>query len=542
MQTLTRLQALEKQNKDLRIRLENRQGKAELALCAFEDETKSLKNQLYDKDKVITMLQVGYAPLAAENDALRKENETLRNENRVLKDALEKAEDRAAKLEAMLKKNSSTSDKPPSSDSLFNKAKANSKKEKSDKKVGGQPGHKGHRLQPSPDPDFIIEKMPNSICPCCGGDVIAHTDYEARQVMDIEIIVTVTEERVYQGHCGNCGKAWKGEFSDGFNSPVAYGPSIKAAVAVLNADANVPVHKTAVFLSSLTEGRVSLSDGTVVNILNELAGSFAPTVQDIADALASCGVLNADETGFRVSGNLTWMQILSNEAYSLYGRSPKRGTPNERMDNLLLLFTGVLLHDHLKSYYRYTHLSHAECNTHGLRYLKAVIEIMKHPWAKDMANLLTEANKRKKELTDAGAAGMEDTEFADIREKYTEILKQGQQEYEAAILGKKNITYYDEERRLLNRLNEYMDEHLRFLADFAVPFSNNGAEHGACHLKRKHKTAGGFRSNSGVDSYATVASVVATLRKHCLPIFPAIRNAFRGILPSLSKLAAPDSG
>ncbi|MDR1193150.1 MAG: transposase, partial [Peptococcaceae bacterium] len=116
------------------------------------------------------------------------------------------------------------------------------------------------------------------------------------------------------------------------------------------------------------------------------------------------------------------------------------------------------------------------------------------------------------------------------------------QEYEAAIAGKKNITYYDEERRLLNRLEEYMDEHLRFLTDFAVPFSNNGAERGACHLKRKHKTAGGFRSDSGVDNYTAIASVIATLRKRRMPIFATIRNAFRGTLPNFSEPVALESG
>jgi predicted nucleic acid-binding Zn-ribbon protein len=54
---LTRLQTLEKQNKDLRIRLENRDGKAELAMAAMEDEIKSLRDGIRDKDRTIAMLQ-----------------------------------------------------------------------------------------------------------------------------------------------------------------------------------------------------------------------------------------------------------------------------------------------------------------------------------------------------------------------------------------------------------------------------------------------------------------------------------------------------
>ena len=527
MKTLTRQQVLEKQNKDLRIRLENLQVKLEIASSSHEDGRKEDNEKIRSKDKVIAMLQAGLCSLTEENECLRQQNEALRN-------ALEKSEDRAAKLEAMLKKDSSNSSKPPSSDSMFNKAKAESGKAKSGKKVGGQPGHKGCRLLPSPNPDIIVDKMPPATCPCCSGDVNIGDGYEPRQIVDIKVIVTTTEERVYEGHCAKCGMELSGEFSEGFNSPVGYGPNVKSTVAMLNADANVPVHKTAVFVSSLTEGRVNMSDGTVVNVTAELAKKFATTVQHIIIALAACGVLNVDETGVRVNGKLSWMQIISNENFSLYGRSIKRGTLNDAMNNLIMLFTGVLVHDHLKSYYAFEHLTHAECNVHILRYLKAVTEIMKHPWAKELADLLLDANKRKKELIDAGLASMGEDESDGIIAKYTEILDRGQKEYDSAIEGKKNITYYDEERRLLSRLRKYLIEHLRFLTDFEVPFSNNGAEHGAKHVKGKQKASGGFRSDSGVDNYAVIASVIATLRKQRKHIFTAIKNAFMGQSPSFA--------
>ena len=540
MKSLTRLQMLEKQNKDLRARLENRGGKAELALCAIEAEQKALKTQLREKDLAIAMLQAGYAPLEAENAALRQQVGFLLGEINALRDALDKAEDRAAKLAAMLKKDSSTSDRATSSD--FTRAKATSYKEKSGKKIGGQPGHAGRRLLPSPDPDEVIDKMPPNVCPGCGGKVVHSGQYERRQVFDLDVRIKVTEERAHGGCCGGCGLKLGGEFSEGFNSHVAYGPTIKAIAAMLNANANVPVHKTAVFLSSLTGGRVNMSDGTVVNIVSDLAERLGETVRDIVGALAACGVLNVDETGVRINGNLNWMQIISNESFTLFGRSLKRGTPNADMNGLLLLFTGILVHDHLLSYYGYAHVSHAECNVHVLRYLKAVSGIMRHEWAREMAGLLKEANKRKKDLMGAGAGSMKPDELKAFRDKYSEILAQGQKEYEAAIGGKKNITYYDEERRLLARLKAYMDEHLYFLKDFAVPFSNNIAEHGARHVKGKKNASGGFRSDRGADNYAAVASVMATLRKQGINVFSAIRDAFRGSAPRFFHTAELDTG
>ena len=542
MESLTRLQIMEKQNRDLRIRLENRGGKAELALCAMEGKAAALESELREKNVTIAMLQAGYAPLAAENETLRQQVKSLLNEVSELRDALDKAEDRAARLAAMLKKDSSTSDKPPSTDPDFNKAKAESSKEKSGKKVGGQPGHKGHNPSPSPNPDVVIDKMPPAACPCCGEKVISDGRYESRQIFDVEISIKVTEERAHSGYCGGCGKRVDGEFSDGFNGPVGYGPSVRAIVAALNADANVPIHQVVRFLSSLTDGVIGMSDGTVVNIVADLAARLDETVQDIIRALASCGVLNVDETGVRICGKLTWLQIISSEKFSLYGRNSTRGTPNDEMNGLLLLFTGILVHDHLLSYYGYTHISHGECNVHVLRYLKAVAEIMKHPWAKKMADLLNEANKRKKELVDAKCESMDPEELETFRSKYSEVLAEGWAEYDAAIEGKKNITYYTEERRLLARLAEYIDEHLRFISDFSVPFSNNAAEHGARHIKGKKKVSGGFRSDSGTDNYAAIASVTATLRKHGKSIFLAFRDAFRGHAPRFGVGVNPDTG
>jgi len=135
----------------------------------------------------------------------------------------------------------------------------------------------------------------------------------------------------------------------------------------------------------LTDGAIGMSDGTVVNIVADLAARLDETVQDIIRALASCGVLNADETGVRICGKLAWMQIISSEKSSLYGRNPTRGTPNDEMNGL------------------------------------------------------------------------------------------------------QNITYYTEERRLLARLAEYIDEHLRFISDFPShsPTTPRSVGRGTSRGKRK---------------------------------------------------------
>ena len=73
---------------------------------------------------------------------------------------------RVSTLEFHTKKNSTNSHKPPSSDGL-RKPKTKSLREKTDRKTGGQSGHKGHTLHHVSHPDHVI-KHSVTTCDCCG--------------------------------------------------------------------------------------------------------------------------------------------------------------------------------------------------------------------------------------------------------------------------------------------------------------------------------------------------------------------------------------
>jgi transposase len=355
------------------------------------------------------------------------------------------------------------------------------------------------------------------------------------------VVPIITEERVYTGHCAQCGRKHSGEFSEGYVNPVQYGAGVKAMMASLNAYANVTNNKTAEFFKSVTGGLISISDGTVVNILHELSKELEETIATIRARLIESNVLHADETGFRVHGSLDWMQIFCNESYTLFGHNEKRGGLCVENDEILLFFTGVLVHDHFKTYYSYEHITHAECNAHILRYLEAIIKIQQHAWAQEMASFLRTTLHKKKELLAAGCPSFSEEEVLEIRNRYFEILAIGQAEYDKAVEGKKSITYYNDERCLLKRLREYADQHLLFIADFRVPFDNNPAEQGARFLKSKKKSAGCFRSQKGAGDYARVASLIATLRKQRLNVFQTIRDVFNGIPPPFVTASPPSS-
>jgi hypothetical protein len=272
----------------------------------------------------------------------------------------------------------------------------------------------------------------------------------------------VTEEHVQIGYCEKCGKRHDGSFSEEFVNPVNYGDDIKAIISLLNTRMNLPINKISELLRILTDSKIKISDGTVVNIVNDFAQKSVPTVKRIVEHLTKCGLLLVDETGCRVNGKLDWFQIFTDDYFTLFSHNKKRGSLLFEGDDLLALFTGILLHDHFKSYYRYNHLTHAECNDHIDRRLKAVVEIFKHEWALKLRSFFFDTNKRKKELMDRGEYFSEQ-EIKDYYNKFLEILDMGDAEYQQAIEGKQRIVRFNEEKCLLKRLREYANEHLRYI-------------------------------------------------------------------------------
>ncbi len=88
--------------------------------------------------------------------------------------------------------------------------------------------------------------------------------------------------------------------------------------------------------------------------------------------------------------------------------------------------------------------------------------------------------------------------------------------------------YYNDERCLFERLINFKEEHLRFIEDFKVPFTNNLAEKSLRMIKAKTKISGGFRSNSGGKFFANIRSIISTAKKQKLSTFDTIYKIFSG--------------
>jgi transposase len=101
-----------------------------------------------------------------------------------------------AQCRAQLALNSSNSSKPPSSDGL-NKPQPKSLRQSSQKRSGGQKGHKGKTLDLAEQPDHVVEHKPDlSHCDVCGLELACEVE-QVRQVFDMPPVRhEVTEHRL----------------------------------------------------------------------------------------------------------------------------------------------------------------------------------------------------------------------------------------------------------------------------------------------------------------------------------------------------------
>ncbi len=126
-----------------------------------------------------------------------------------------------------------------------------------------------------------------------------------------------------------------------------------------------------------------------------------------------------------------------------------------------------------------------------------------------------------------GKESFSEKEYKEAKEKYLEYLDAWDEEFKKNYNSDK-AQYYNSERCLKTRLREYVDDHLGFLTDFRIDFTNNLAERGLRKIKTKLKIAGGFRSLEFAKYYCNAISIIDTCKKQNMNIFETIKNIFIG--------------
>jgi transposase len=461
-------------------------------------------------------------------EGLRRELAALRAENAALKQEV-------ADLRRRLGKDSSNSSKPPSSDGLGKKPRiAGSLRGISGKTSGGQPGHRGDTLRQVAKPDKI-ERHEATQCGHCQAALTAAmaTRVEKRQVFEMpEPRLEVTEHQAPIYTCACCHGVTRAAFPADVSAHVQYGPRIRAAAIYLNAQHLVPEDRVGEIMHDLF-GAALLCPASIATWGEQKAQEWAPVEAHIAALVGAAAVRHLDETGFRIGGKTQWLHTASTADLTYYRVSEQRGAM------LGTLSGGVIVHDHFKPYFTLAEVEHALCNAHHLRELKALIDIEKEPWARKMSRLLVRAAKQVERAMAQGKTALAAGCARRIVSVYDAIVRRGLAFHEAQPpltrrAGARGRSPKRVGHNLLERLRDHKPAVLRFVFNFAVPFTNNQAEQDIRMMKVKMKISGGFRTQAGARAFATLRSVLSTARKQGMNILCAITAAPASLIQELS--------
>lgn len=395
-------------------------------------------------------------------------------------------------------KNSRNSSVPPSKDEN-RPPKNQSLRESSDKKSGGQPGHKGHTREMTAHPDVVLEYSPD-YCNCCGRDL---SDIRAelsskRQVIDIPVVRPVcTEHRSYTKICP-CGERAKADFPVGVNSPVQYGSGLECMVSYLHSRQYLPYQRMKELLKDCFG--LSLSEGSIDNIIRRFAGKALPVYGMLKDAVSNSPVIGGDETGARVDGSKYWVWTYQTDSFTVLAMSASRGLKAIKSHFPNGFGNAVLCHDAWRTYFNYRDNLHQLCCAHLLRELNYIEERYRSGWATKIKLLLLEAMVLKKTLDKDLSRGQLEA-IAVLEQRLDGILETS--------LDKS----HKEAVSIQKRLVKYRKSILTFLYHHKVPPDNNASERAIRNVKVKQKISGQFKSERGAEDFCVIRSVVDTLIK-----------------------------
>ena len=440
---------------------------------------------------------------------------------------IEKIAVEMAELRARLAMNSRNSSKPPSSDG-YAKPAPKSRRVRSGKKQGKQPGDPGHHLAQRADPDATKVHTP-AICQGCRGDLsdAPVTSVIARQVFDLPpMALFCIEHRAERKRC-TCGAETTGSFPSEATAPACYGPALRAYVCYLVTRQHIPIARVAELLAD-TYG-APVSTGVIVAMVKEGADMLEEFLSQVRGLLCSSSVVHADETGLRVEAVLAWVHAVSTTDLTLYHLDQRRGTKAMDAMGVLQHLSGVLVHDGWAPYRHYDNVTHALCNAHHLRELEAAAEADDQGWASAMAGLLADTWHRVLVVRDAGADTLSDAELSALRSDYRAIIAAGHRANPPPIpTGKRGRPKRSKPLNLLMRLDTHAEDVLRFAADFSVPFDNNLCERDVRMVKIAQKISGGFRSTEGAENFLAFRSYLSTAAKQGVNRLDALQQLFNG--------------
>jgi len=236
-------------------------------------------------------------------------------------------ERRLSELEARLKTNAANSSTPPSANPLG--ADAPVTKKKSKRRRGGQPGHPPHLKQLLP-PDRVTrtESIVPAVCSGCRAPLpraAGPSDPAPKRFQVVEwppVVATVIEYQAHARTCPCCGVVTQAMIPAAIRAH-SVGPRLTATLSYFSGCHGVS--KRGVEEIAETVLGVPIALGTVANLEQEVSAALAPAHAEAIAAVRQADVKFADETSWKLWGQLCWLWAAATAGVAAFVIHAKRG-------------------------------------------------------------------------------------------------------------------------------------------------------------------------------------------------------------------------
>ena len=270
---------------------------------------------------------------------------------------------RVETLEAKLNKNSSNSNKPPSSDSPFAAKTAQPKPALPTKKERKRRGVRQQLLPPTETQKHLPER-----CSCGCSDYENLEPYYTHQIIELpEIVLSVLHVILYKGRCSGCGKTGKAHIPLALRT--GFGPRLSAMIVELTGAHGDSRRAVQDFLQSMFS--LQISQGAMQKIIDRAGQALAAHYAAIQEVVRSARINHSDETTWKRKNGLEWLWLLCNAAAAFFMIHSKRS----RQAFLALIgeWQGILVSDGYGVYRQWTH-GRQTCLAHLIRRAKGLAE------------------------------------------------------------------------------------------------------------------------------------------------------------------------
>lgn len=364
------------------------------------------------------------------------------------------------------------------------------------KPPGRKKGHGGlSRLRPEAVDHFKEHQLDQ--CPVCQGAVNQSIQAYKRYIEDIPPIEKpeVTEHTVNGYWCPRCKKIVFPTVTEALPN-AQIGLRLVVFSAWLHYLVGVSVQNIVKILSVVCRFRISA--GGLTQAWKNLAFLLEPRYQNIAQKISQSGVLNADETGWRLNGITHWLWCFTTPGLCYYLITKSRGSPVVK-EVLGIIFKGILICDFYGAYNKLSALAKQRCFYHLFTELVKVDKKNSSSAWKAFRKKLSRLLKDAIRLADRKPK-LEPSDFARLKEKLYQRLNQ-------FLVAPQKDT---DAQRLIKRLKRHRGELFTFLEHEGVSPYNNHAEQQMRKPVLTRKVSQQNRSDHGAKTQAILMSLFRT--------------------------------